>query len=128
MIWIDPWGLAGNPETATHITYIGIDAETGKPYVGYASMQGKQKAEDVLKYRYGNDFSRFNGMPKVIYDGYGQSGKNTARGLEQRTYEKHERLGGTANKQNPVGENNANRKTYLDAADKHLSAKKRGKC
>ena len=120
-MWIDPWGLAGNPETATHITYIGIDAETGKPYVGYASMQGKQKAEDVLKYRYGNDFSRFNGMPEVIYSGYGQSGKNTARGKEQRTYEDLGGLEGTTNKQNPVGKNNPNRSTYLDGADKHPS-------
>ncbi|ORF13240.1 hypothetical protein BGI00_04100 [Snodgrassella alvi] len=128
LMWIDPWGLAGNPKTATHITYLGIDSKTGKVYVGYASMQGRQDPIAVLKYRYGNDFSRFDGIPTIIYDGYGQSGKNTARGLEQRYYEKYERLGGTANKQNPVGKNNANRKTYLDAADKHLSAKKRRKC
>ena len=90
--WIDPLGLVGNPETATHITYQGIDSATGKPYVGYASMPGKQIGEDVLSYRYGGDFSRFGGQaPDVLYEGYGQSGKNVARGLEQRTFE---RLGG----------------------------------
>ena len=130
-MWIDPWGLAGNPQTATHITYVGPDKKTGLPYVGYASMQGKQNPYDVLKYRYANDFSRFNGMPKVIYHGYGQSGKNTARGKEQRTYEDLGGLEGTANKQNPVGRNNPNRNNYLNAADKHPSKVptiKRGKC
>ena len=91
-------------------------------------MQGKQKGDDVLKFRYGNNFSWFKGMPTVICIVYGQSGKDTACGLEQRHYEEYELLGGTANKQNPVGEKNANRKTYLDAADKHLSATKKGKC
>ena len=91
-------------------------------------MQGKQNPSDVLNYRYANDFSRFETKPEVIYDSYGQPGKNTARGKEQRTYENLGGLEGTANKQNPVGENNANRKTYPDAADKHLSAKKRWKC
>ncbi|HEK3117452.1 TPA: RHS repeat-associated core domain-containing protein [Proteus mirabilis] len=97
--WIDPWGLAGNPATATHITYQGIDKATGKPYVGYASMQGNQTAQDVLKYRYANDFSRFEQLG----------------GLE-----------GTANKQNPVGQGNARRTEYLNAADEHLNSKQTG--
>jgi RHS repeat-associated protein len=93
--WIDPLGWAGNPATATHITYQGIDAATGKPYVGYASMQGNKVGTDVLNYRYGSDFSRFGGQaPEVIYEGYGQSGKDTARGLEQRIFEKNGGLEG----------------------------------
>jgi RHS repeat-associated protein len=132
--WIDPWGLAGSPTTATHITYQGIDATTGKPYVGYASMQGKQTAQDVLKYRYRNDFSRFGGqMPEVLYDGYGQSGKDIARGLEQRIFENLGELDGTANRQNPVGQGNARRTEYLNAADEYLNNKegsgnKGGRC
>ncbi|WP_332630928.1 RHS repeat-associated core domain-containing protein [Citrobacter sp. ESBL3] len=123
--WIDPLGLVGNPETATHITYQGIDSATGKPYVGYASMQGKQTGEDVLSYRYGGDFSRFDGQaPDVLYEGYGQSGKNVARGLEQRTFEGLGGLEGTANKQNPVGPGNLNRNNYLNAADEYLGNKK----
>nr|WP_301539862.1 RHS repeat-associated core domain-containing protein [Providencia stuartii] len=125
--WIDPWGLAGNPATATHITYQGIDKATGKPYVGYASMQGNQTAQNVLKYRYGNDFSRFGGTPPVIlYDGYGQKGKDIARGLEQRRFEQLGGLEGTANKQNPVGQGNARRTEYLNAADEHLNSKQTG--
>ncbi|EPK7485903.1 RHS repeat domain-containing protein, partial [Proteus mirabilis] len=132
--WIDPWGLAGNPATATHITYQGIDKATGKPYVGYASMQGNQTAQDVLKYRYGNDFSRFGGSPpEIIYDGYGQKGKDIARGMEQRTFEQLGGLESTANKQNPVGQGNARRTEYLSAADEHIAdkqtgANKRGGC
>ncbi|WP_033851964.1 RHS repeat-associated core domain-containing protein, partial [Yersinia wautersii] len=119
--WIDPLGLAGNPATATHITYQGIDAATGKPYVGYASMQGNQTAQSVLDYRYGNDYSRFGGTPaQVVYEGYGQAGKDVARGLEQRRFEQLGGLEGTANKQNPVGQGNARRAEYLNAADDHL--------
>ncbi|MDM9220573.1 RHS repeat-associated core domain-containing protein, partial [Proteus mirabilis] len=100
---------------------------TGKPYVGYASMQGNQTAQDVLKYRYANDFSRFGGTPPVIlYDGYGQKGKDIARGLEQRRFEQLGGLEGTANKQNPVGQGNARRTEYLNAADEHLNSKQTG--
>jgi len=127
MEWIDPLGLVGNPETATHITYQGIDSATGEPYVGYASMPGKQIGEDVLSYRYGGDFSRFGGQaPDVLYEGYGLSGKNVARGLEQRTFERLGGLEGTANKQNPVGPGNIKRIDYLNSADTHLSNKKCG--
>ena len=134
--WIDPLGLSGNPATATHITYLGIDAVTGKPYVGYASMQGHQTPQDVLNYRYGGNFERFGGQaPRILYDGYGQAGKDTARGLEQRYFEQLGRLEGTANKQNPVGEGNARRTEYLAAADEHLNRNNRsnnsnigGKC
>ncbi|AWK43841.1 RHS repeat-associated core domain-containing protein [Photorhabdus laumondii subsp. laumondii] len=128
--WIDPLGWAGNPKTATHITYQGIDAETGKPYVGYASKQGRQAAQEILKYRYGNGFGRFGGKPpEVIYEGYSQAGKDTARGLEQRRFENLGGLEGTANKQNPVGPNNTRRTDYLAAADEHLgqTTKRNGK-
>jgi RHS repeat-associated protein len=133
LAWIDPWGWAGNPATATHITYQGIDATTGKPYVGYASMQGSHTGADVLKYRYGSDYGRFGGQPpRVLYSDYGQEAKNTARGLEQRTFEKFGGLEGTANKQNPVGQGNTRRTAYLDAADSHSNkkggAKKGGGC
>ncbi len=132
LVWIDPRGLAGSPTTATHITYTGM--KDGKPYVGYASMQGCHTPEDVLKYRYGNDFSVFdNGKaPTAIYAGHGQEGKDTARGLEQKTFED---MGGidkdgkidktkTSNKQNPVGKNNKRRNEYTAAAGKHCPCEK----
>lgn len=40
--------------------------------------------------------SRFKTKPEVIYDGYGQPGKNTARGKEQWTFEHFGGLEGTA--------------------------------
>ncbi|MDR0746517.1 MAG: RHS repeat-associated core domain-containing protein [Helicobacteraceae bacterium] len=127
--WIDPWGWRGNPATATHITYQGIDAKTGKPYIGYASMQGHQTPQEVLKYRYGDDYGRFGGTPpEVVYSGYGQKGKNTARGLEQRLYEQAKSQGGVANKQNPVGPGNKNGTKYLQAADQHLKKQGGTKC
>lgn len=117
--WLDPLGLACNPRNATHITYQGM--REGKPYVGYASMPGRQSADTVLRYRYGGSFSSFDGdqPPRILFSGYGQSGKDTARGLEQRTFEKLGGLDKTANAQNPVGKNNSRRKKYLAAADKH---------
>ncbi|MCW7551012.1 RHS repeat-associated core domain-containing protein [Photorhabdus sp. APURE] len=122
MTWIDSWGLASNPTTATHITYQGMDAATGKPYVGYASMQGQQTGTDVVKYRYNGNFERFGGKPpEVFYEGYGQVGKDTARGLEQRRFEQLGGLNGTANKRNPVGIGNTRRTEYLNAADKYLN-------
>jgi hypothetical protein len=64
---------------------------------------------------------------------------DTARGLEQRTFEEYEGIGKngkrahgstwtrenakTANKQNPVGKGNGRRGQYLKAADKHLAGK-----
>ena len=118
--WVDPWGWAGNPANATHITYEGI--KNGKPYVGYASKPGLgHPAKDVLAYRYSN-FDHFDVAPKVIYSGDGQAGKNIARGLEQRVFEDRGGLTGTSNKQNPVGMKNRNRDVYLAAADKHRSA------
>ncbi|TFU50993.1 MULTISPECIES: RHS repeat-associated core domain-containing protein [unclassified Pasteurella] len=121
--WIDPLGLVGNPAKATHITYRGFDIKTGKPYIGYASMQGNQmsNAQKVLNYRYNSNFERFGGEPpRILYRGYGQEGKDIARGLEQRYFEQAGGLNQTANKQNPVGINNKRRDIYLDAADKHL--------
>ena len=128
MGWCDAWGLAGSPTTATHITYLGVDKATGKPYVGYASMQGKQVGSDVLNYRYGSNFDRFGGQaPQVLHTAYGQDGKDTTRGLEQRVYEGLGGKDGTANAQNPVGKGNGRRKEYLAAADKHLSQTDSGK-
>jgi hypothetical protein len=81
-------------------------------------MQGQQTPQDVIKYRYGNDFSRFGGTaPDPLFSGYGQAGKDTARGLEQRTFEHLGGLQDTANKQNQVGEGNTRRSIYLKAAD-----------
>ena len=113
--WVDPLGL----DERTYITYQGIDAKTGKPYVGYASMPGSGHSfREVLNYRYGGDFSRFSGgqPPSEIYVG---PDKETARGLEQRVFEDYGGLDGTANRQNPVGPNNSRRDEYLAAADKH---------
>lgn len=118
IVWIDPLGLTGTGPR-THVTYRGIDAATGKPYAGYASMPGQGKTfQEVVNYRYNSDFSRFQGgqMPDEVYTG---SSKPIARGLEQRTFENDGGLKGTANKQNPVGAGNRNRTTYLDAADEH---------
>ena len=119
--WVDQLGLASSAANATHITYQGIDSKTGKPYIGYASMQGNKTGAEVLKYRYGGDYSRFaGGAPEVLYTGHGQPGKDTARGLEQRRFEQLGRLEGTANKQTPVGAGNARNKEYMSAADSYL--------
>ena len=122
--WVDPLGLAGDPAKSTHIAYQGTKG--GKPYVGYASKPGLgHDPDDVLKYRYSNNYSEFDFQPEPFYSGDGQVGKNTARGLEQRTFEDLGGLEGTSNKQNPIGPNNPRRDDYLAAADKHRSA---GKC
>jgi hypothetical protein len=121
--WIDPLGLAGNPATATHVTYQAIDQQTGKPYIGYASMPGDRVGVDVVKYRYGGNYERFGGTaPEVVYRGYGQGGKDTARGLEQHYFVENDGLDGTANKQNPVGKNNKRRQEYTDAANRYLDS------
>lgn len=65
-------------------------------------------------------------LPVILYDGYGQKGKDIARGLEQRRFEQLGGLEGTANKQNPVGQGNARRTEYLNAADEHLNSKQTG--
>ncbi|CAO3304184.1 hypothetical protein METHP14_1560003 [Pseudomonas sp. P14-2025] len=115
--WLDPLGWAGNPANATHITYEGI--KNGKPYIGYASKPGLgHSAEDVLRYRYPNT-SGFDQAPKPIFVGDGQSGKNIARGLEQRVFEDRGGLAKTSNLQNPVGAKNPNAATYLAAADEY---------
>lgn len=120
--WADPLGCAANPANATHITYEGI--KDGKPYIGYASKPGLgHSAEDVLNYRYpGSKMDEFDVKPQPFYVGEGQEGKNTARGLEQRTFEDRNGLEGTSNRQNPVGQSNPNRTAYLEAADKHRAA------
>ncbi|WOY01253.1 RHS repeat-associated core domain-containing protein [Dickeya fangzhongdai] len=115
---VDPLGLVGDPANATHITYQGV--KNGKPYVGYASKPGLgHSAQDVLNYRYGNNFDVFDVKPEPFYRGDGLEGKYTARGLEQRTFEDLGGLEGTSNKQNPIGPNNPRRDDYLAAADNH---------
>ncbi|WP_227001567.1 RHS repeat-associated core domain-containing protein [Pectobacterium parmentieri] len=129
LMWVDPLGLAGDPANATHITYQGM--KDGKPYVGYASKPGLgHSAQDVLNYRYGNNFEAFDVKPVPIYKGEGLDGKYTARGLEQRTFEDLGSLGKTSNKQNPVGPNNPRRDDYLAAADRHreMEKEKKTKC
>lgn len=125
-LWVDVLGL--DPSTSTHITYLGVDKVTGKPYVGYASMPGNQSGADVLKYRYSSDYSRYTSPPTVIYEGYGSDAKCTARGLEQRIFEQKGGLAGTANLQNPVGPHNKNRDKYLAAADDHLKKPATSSC
>jgi RHS repeat-associated protein len=103
----------------THITYQGV--KNNKPYIGYASMKGTNRTFDkVLEYRYGNNFSQFSKKPQLRYIGVNQSGKDTARGVEQRIFEQKGGRQGTSNSQNPVGKNNKNRQYYLNAADKYL--------
>ncbi|MEX3746001.1 MULTISPECIES: hypothetical protein [Lysinibacillus] len=124
-VWIDPFGL--NVKTGagrTHVTYQGV--KNGLPYTGYASAPShlNLKPDEIIAYRYGNNFDNFGGVPpKHVYVGEGVSGKQTERGLEQRLYEADvEAAGGdktkVANKQNPVGAGNQKRKKYLNAADK----------
>ncbi|MFM7967372.1 hypothetical protein ACF2JD_03020 [Aeromonas sp. A-5] len=118
MEWVDPLGWVGDPANATHITYQGI--KDGKPYVGYASKPGfGHSAQDVLDYRYGNNYDAFDIEPKPFYRGEGIEEKYTARGLEQRRFEELGGLEGTSNKQNPVGPNNPRRDEYLRKADEH---------
>ncbi|WP_439854216.1 RHS repeat-associated core domain-containing protein [Pseudomonas yamanorum] len=119
--WLDPWGWAGNPANATHITYVGV--KDGKPYVGYASKPGLgHSAQAVLDYRYPNK-QIFDVAPEAVFKGDGQKGKDIARGLEQRIYEDKLKEGPVANKQRPVGPNNKKRGIYLAAADKHRGVK-----
>ncbi|EGQ7759872.1 Rhs family protein, partial [Vibrio vulnificus] len=118
--WVDPLGLAGDPAKATHITYQGVKG--GKPYVGYASKPGfGHGAQEILDYRYGKNYSAFDLKPAPFYKGEGLEGKYTARGLEQRQFEKLGGLDGTSNKQNPVGPNNPRREEYLAKADEHIN-------
>lgn len=126
-MWVDPLGLVVNTTAdRTHITYVG--SKGGKPYVGYASTPGDRTGSQVLSNRYSSGFMAegLDGTPRVVYRGYGQdldssrAAKAAARGLEQRHFEQLGGLEGTANRQNPVGRNNANRDTYLEAADEEL--------
>lgn len=122
-VWTDPLGLAGNPANATHVTYQAVDEKTGKTYIGYASMPGDRAGPEVVKYRYGGKYDRFSGnAPEVLYRGYGQDGKDTARGLEQHYFLENGGLEGTANRQNPVGKKNKRRTEYENAAEKHVES------
>ena len=128
---VDPLGLNNvkTGEGRTHVTYQGI--KNGLPYTGYASAPSHLGLEpdEIIAYRYNGNFDDFGGVPpKHVYVGEGVKGKQTARGLEQRLYEADLKAAGgdktkVANKQNPVGENNPNRKKYLAAADEFLEAK-----
>nr|WP_269748802.1 RHS repeat-associated core domain-containing protein [Lysinibacillus timonensis] len=129
--WIDPFGLnVSTGANRTHVTYQGI--KNGLPYTGYASAPSHLSLtpNEIIAYRYGNNFDEFGGVaPRSVYSGEGVAGKHTARGLEQRLYEADVKAAGgdktkVANKQNPVGPNNANRQSYLDSADQHLKANK----
>ena len=112
--WIDPLGLAGNPAYATHVTYQGTDAATGKPHVGCVSMPGKRIDQAVIKYRYNGNYDLFGGnAPTPLYHGYGQDGKDTDRGLEQHYFKQNDGLQGTANRQNPVGQKNKRRQESM---------------
>jgi hypothetical protein len=53
---------------------------------------------------------------------YGVEGKQPARGLEQRSFEDYGGLSKTANLQNPVGAENANRDAYVRKADAYRTA------
>jgi len=129
MGWVDPLGLTGDPAKATHITYTGVKPDANgvpKPYIGYASMPGLNRTQqEVLNYRY-PDKSGFVVPPQPFFVGNGQEGKNTARGLEQRLFERSGGLAGTSNLRNPVGEGNGNRDPYLKAADEELAKRDKG--
>jgi RHS repeat-associated protein len=120
--WRDVGGLAKNPADATHITYVGLDKVTGKPYIGYASMPGARDGTEVLEYRYSGIFERFEARPEIVFAGYGD--KATARGLEQRRFEQLGGLEKTANHQLPVSPRNPRRDEYLKAADEHRAKTK----
>ena len=124
---VDPFGLdVRNGVGRTHVTYRGI--KNGLPYTGYASAPSdlNLSAQEIVNRRYGYNFDVFGGKaPTPVYIGQDQIGKQTARGLEQRYYEMDlAKVGGdtskVANRQNPVGINNANSDKYLAAADAQL--------
>ena len=123
--WIDIFGLnnVSTGEGRSHVKYSGI--KEGKPYHGYASAPTSDglTPDEIVSRRYGGNFDDFDIAPTVDYSGEGKTGKQTARGLEQRGFEADGGLKGTSNAQNPVGPNNANRQKYLDAADEHLGTK-----
>ena len=128
-LWKDMFGLdVSSGAGRTHVTYHGI--KNGKPYTGYASAPSELglSASEIVSRRYGGDFSQLGGRaPEVLYKGEDISGKHTVRGLEQRFYEMDvNKFGkeGVANKLNPVGKNNKNRQSYLDAADSFLEKNK----
>ena len=131
-LWeFDPFGLdVRNGVGRTHVTYKGI--KNGLPYTGYASAPSdlNLSAQEIVNRRYGFNFDMFGGKaPTPVYMGQDQIGKQTARGLEQRYYERDlAKVGGdtskVANKQNPVGINNLNRDKYLTAADAELNKAK----
>ncbi|MCG8386953.1 MAG: RHS domain-containing protein [Cytophagales bacterium] len=128
-VWIDPFGL--NVQTGkgrTSVKYSGI--KDGKPYHGFASAPTDDglSGQDIVARRYSSNFDEFDVAPEVDYVGKDEIGKQTARGLEQRGFEKDGGLKGTSNKQNPVGPNNANRQKYLDAADAHQKSKVKASC
>ena len=131
----DPFGLDVKTGVGrTHVTYKGF--KNGLPYTGYASAPSELglSGDEIVTRRYGGNFEVFGGQaPKVMYIGEGKEGKWIARGLEQRYYELDvQKAGGdvskVANRQNPVGTNNANRTNYLNAADAYLKENPKVHC
>ena len=77
--------------------------------------------QDIINYRYNNNFDDFGGVaptPIPGTHGNGVAGKAKARGAEQATYQKNVETYGkenVANKQNPVGPNNKRKDEYMNA-------------
>ncbi|KAA2239381.1 hypothetical protein F0L74_24580 [Chitinophaga agrisoli] len=130
--WVDPMGL-NNVSTGAgrdHVTYRGVKG--GKPYTGYASAPSSENLtpEQIVSRRYNGNFDDFGGRPPTpVYNGTGEDGKKTARGLEQHYYEEDVAAHGkenVANKQNPVGENNPKKAAYEKAKNDHLGLPTKG--
>ena len=128
---IDLFGLDVKTGTGrTHVTYIGV--KNGLPYVGYASAPSELNltAQEIVNRRYGGNFKQFGGVaPSPVFFQPDETGKQIARGLEQRYYEiKLSQVEGditkVANKQNPVGVNNPNKDIYFKQADEYLGKTK----
>ena len=120
----------------TFVVYRGVDQDTGLPYIGCASAVGNSgmTPAQIISGRYSGDFSRFGGTaPVPLWTG---TNRNAARGLEQYYFEQ---TGGVANRpgnanptaanrQNPVGPNNANRSIYRGAAQMELRSRGSSNC
>lgn len=129
--WVDFYGLGvSDGKGRDHVTYRGIKG--GKPYTGYASAPSNLNLskEEIVARRYNGNFDNFGGTaPTPVYHGQGVEGKRTARGLEQHYFEEDVAQHGrsnVANRQNPVGQGNANRNHYTKAKNKHLGISCKG--
>jgi hypothetical protein len=109
-------GRNGNVRTGegrVHVAYKGR-LKNGEWYSGHASAPkrlGFKTALQVIKYRYGNNFSKFKGgkAPKELYMGSDQSGRKISLGLEHLSR-------GSGNRVNPLGDRNPKIDTFLKAA------------